>query len=64
MYVLTQRRKGIVAAGGLHKAMATEYFRVGHMGITVVNTERGDMTKVLEGIKSALTEAGYKGKQQ
>jgi alanine-glyoxylate transaminase/serine-glyoxylate transaminase/serine-pyruvate transaminase len=43
--------------------MATEYFRIGHMGITVVNPERGDMTKVLEGIKGALTEAGYKGKQ-
>jgi alanine-glyoxylate transaminase/serine-glyoxylate transaminase/serine-pyruvate transaminase len=46
--------RDIVVAGGLHKAIAGEYFRVGHMGITVVEQERGDLEKVLKGIKEVV----------
>jgi alanine-glyoxylate transaminase/serine-glyoxylate transaminase/serine-pyruvate transaminase len=30
--------KGVILAGGLHKSIATKYFRVGHMGVSVVST--------------------------
>lgn len=46
--------RDIVVAGGLHKAIASEYFRVGHMGITVVDEQRGDITKVVDGIKQVV----------
>ncbi len=48
-------RKDIVVAGGLHKAIATEYFRIGHMGITVTeNQTRGDLDRILDGVKAVL----------
>lgn len=31
-------KKGVIFAGGLHKQIATKYFRVGHMGVSVVST--------------------------
>ncbi|WVQ77831.1 hypothetical protein IAR50_007524 [Cryptococcus sp. DSM 104548] len=43
--------KDIVAAAGIHKAIASEYFRIGHMGITAVNRERGDLEKVVKAVK-------------
>lgn len=46
--------KGIVVAAGLHKAMATQYFRIGHMGVTVTQRERGDLEKVIKGVKEVL----------
>lgn len=33
---------------------------VGHMGVTVVNPERGDMEKIIKGIQDSFAEAGYK----
>jgi alanine-glyoxylate transaminase/serine-glyoxylate transaminase/serine-pyruvate transaminase len=53
-------RRDIVVAGGLLKGKATEYFRIGHMGITAVDAGRGDIEKVLKGIKEVLDEAGFK----
>jgi alanine-glyoxylate transaminase/serine-glyoxylate transaminase/serine-pyruvate transaminase len=52
--------KDIVVAAGLHKDIKDKYFRVGHMGVSVVDTERGDLDKVIKGIKEAFAEAGYK----
>jgi len=52
--------KDIVCAGGLHKAIATEYFRIGHMGVTAVESERGDLERVVKGIKEVLEECGHK----
>jgi alanine-glyoxylate transaminase/serine-glyoxylate transaminase/serine-pyruvate transaminase len=53
--------KNIVVAAGLHKEVKDEYFRIGHMGVTVVNDkERGDIDFLLKSIKEALAEAGYK----
>ncbi|KAK1923991.1 putative alanine-glyoxylate transaminase [Papiliotrema laurentii] len=51
--------KDIVVAGGLHKAIATTYFRVGHMGITAVEEQRGDVDKIIKGIKEVLAEKGW-----
>ena len=52
--------KDIVVAAGLHKAIATEYFRIGHMGVTAVESERGDLERVVKGIKEALEECKSK----
>ncbi|WWD17025.1 hypothetical protein CI109_101461 [Kwoniella shandongensis] len=49
--------RDIVVAAGLHKAIVTEYFRIGHMGVTAVNRERGDLEKVINGIKEVLGKA-------
>ncbi|KAL1703540.1 pyridoxal phosphate-dependent transferase [Schizophyllum commune] len=45
-------QKGIVAAGGLHKEIKDKYFRLGHMGITAVEPSRGDVDKVIDGLKA------------
>ncbi|KAL1411383.1 hypothetical protein Q8F55_002339 [Vanrija albida] len=50
----------IVVAGGLHKDIASTYFRIGHMGVTAVKTERGDLDKVLAGVKTVLDAARAK----
>lgn len=47
-------RKDIVVAAGLHKAISSEYFRIGHMGISVTEKERGDVDKVLKAIEEVL----------
>ncbi|PWN47915.1 putative AGX1-alanine-glyoxylate transaminase [Violaceomyces palustris] len=53
--------KNVVVAAGLHAVVKNEYFRIGHMGVTVVNDkERGDLDHLLKSIKEALLESGYK----
>ncbi|PWW78721.1 PLP-dependent transferase [Tuber magnatum] len=52
--------KGVVFAGGLHKEIATKYFRFGHMGVSVTNADLGHIDKAIEALKSSLAEAGYK----
>lgn len=32
-------QKGVIFAGGLHKEIATKYFRFGHMGVSVVSVQ-------------------------
>jgi alanine-glyoxylate transaminase/serine-glyoxylate transaminase/serine-pyruvate transaminase len=53
-------RRDIVVAGGLHKDVKDTYFRVGHMGVTVTDPSRGDLEKIMKGIRESLAEAGYK----
>ncbi|KAG0049229.1 hypothetical protein BGZ83_005928 [Gryganskiella cystojenkinii] len=52
---------GIVAAGGLHAEIAPKYFRIGHMGISVTEPERGYLDATLNALKASLAECGYKG---
>jgi len=52
---------GIVAAGGLHVEIAPKYFRIGHMGISVTEPERGHLDATLNALKASLAECGYKG---
>ncbi|CAD6925382.1 unnamed protein product [Tilletia controversa] len=52
--------KNVVMAGGLHKEVKDLYFRIGHMGVTVVNPERGDIDYMLKALEDSLAEAGYK----
>lgn len=51
--------KGVIFAGGLHKEIATKYFRFGHMGVSVTNGDLGHIQKALEAMKESLNEAGY-----
>ncbi|KAF8343452.1 pyridoxal phosphate-dependent transferase [Amanita rubescens] len=48
--------KGVVVAGGVHKEIKDMYFRIGHMGVTAIDEERGDVDKVLKSIREALGE--------
>ncbi|KAL7819263.1 PLP-dependent transferase [Trichoderma aethiopicum] len=54
--------KGVVFAGGLHKAIASKYIRFGHMGVSVMDPNRTDIDKALDALKASLAECGYKGK--
>ncbi|KAF5827946.1 pyridoxal phosphate-dependent transferase [Dunaliella salina] len=51
--------KGVVLAGGLHPDIAPKYFRIGHMGLSVMEDHRGHIDNVLKVVKEALGEAGY-----
>lgn len=47
----------VIVAGGLHSAIRDKYFRIGHMGISVVDKQRGDIDKVISSLQEALQEA-------
>ena len=50
----------VVLAPGLHKEVKDTYFRIGHMGVTVVNDkERGDLDHLLKSLKEVLADAGH-----
>jgi len=53
-------KKGVIFAGGLHKEIATKYIRFGHMGVSVTDPNRPDISKAIESLKEGLIEAGYK----
>jgi len=46
---------GVTLAGGLHPAIRTEYFRIGHMGAV----SQGDILAVIGAVESALAGCGY-----
>jgi len=50
---------GVVAAGGLHKEIKAEYFRIGHMGISVTDKARGHILRVVKALESSLKELGH-----
>lgn len=52
--------KGVIFAGGLHKEIGTKYIRFGHMGVSVMDVRRQDVTKALQALENALAECGYK----
>jgi len=52
-------KRGVVIAAGLHSAIKTKYFRIGHMGVTVVDKNRGDIDTILKALRESLTECGY-----
>jgi len=49
-------KKGIIFAGGLHKQIATKYIRFGHMGVSVMQPERGDIDRALDALEERLAE--------
>lgn len=42
--------KGLVFAGGLHKECASKYIRFGHMGVSVTDPKRTDLSRALEAL--------------
>lgn len=52
-------RRGVVAGTGLHKACKTRYFRLGHMGVSVTDGQRGDADRLLAALDAALKEVGW-----
>ena len=46
----------VVFAGGLHKEIATKYFRIGHMGVSATDASRSDLDTALDALKSALDQ--------
>ncbi|KAF1970455.1 PLP-dependent transferase [Bimuria novae-zelandiae CBS 107.79] len=51
-------KKGVVFAGGLHKEIASKYIRLGHMGVSVTDPNRDDLTKAISALKESLVEIG------
>ncbi|KAG8901669.1 hypothetical protein FRC00_005540 [Tulasnella sp. 408] len=41
----------IVVAAGLHKEIKDKYFRIGHMGLSVVDPSRGDLDRVITSLQ-------------
>ncbi|CAG8454559.1 5923_t:CDS:2 [Diversispora eburnea] len=52
--------RDILIAGGLHKSIASKYFRIGHMGISVTEPNRRHIDKTIESLEISLKELGYK----
>jgi alanine-glyoxylate transaminase / serine-glyoxylate transaminase / serine-pyruvate transaminase len=46
---------GVTLAGGLHPAIRSQYFRIGHMG----SVKPGDILAVVGAVESALSHCGY-----
>ncbi|KAF9523065.1 pyridoxal phosphate-dependent transferase [Crepidotus variabilis] len=49
-------KKGVVIAGGLHVDIKDKYFRIGHMGISVVEQSRQDVDTVIRSLGESLQE--------
>jgi len=55
--------RGVVIAGGLHREIKDKYFRIGHMGISVIDTTtRHDLERVKDALRNVLNAAGYVNK--
>jgi alanine-glyoxylate transaminase / serine-glyoxylate transaminase / serine-pyruvate transaminase len=50
-------KQDVVVAAGLHKDIKEKYFRIGHMGVTVVDPSRGDIDKIISSLRAVVTEA-------
>ena len=50
-------KRNVVFAGGLHKEISSRYIRFGHMGVSVMQEERGDIDRAIEALKDGLAEA-------
>lgn len=51
--------KDLVIAGGLHKLCKDRYVRIGHMGLTAIDHERGDIEKIINGFTETLKQLGH-----
>ncbi|KAG5647870.1 hypothetical protein DXG03_007794 [Asterophora parasitica] len=50
-------QRGLVIAGGLLASIKDKYFRIGHMGVSVVDSERGDIDNIVRVLKESIEEA-------
>jgi len=49
-------QRGVVAGGGLHARIKDKYFRIGHMGVTAVDSKRGDIDKIITSLRESFAE--------
>lgn len=54
-FIAAVAKNGVVIAGGLHPAIKTEYFRIGHMG----SVDMEDVLTTLAAIETSFIECGY-----
>jgi alanine-glyoxylate transaminase / serine-glyoxylate transaminase / serine-pyruvate transaminase len=54
-FIAQVAKAGVTLAGGLHPAIRSEYFRIGHMGAAT----GGDILAVVGAVESALAACGY-----
>lgn len=55
--------RGVVVAGGLHKEIKDKYFRIGHMGISALDSnDRHDLETVKDALRHVFKAAGYVNK--
>jgi alanine-glyoxylate transaminase / serine-glyoxylate transaminase / serine-pyruvate transaminase len=54
-FLAAAAKAGVTLAGGLHPAIRSEYFRIGHMG----STGQGDLLATLGAVEIALEAGGY-----
>lgn len=52
-------QRGVVAGTGLHPSCKTQYFRLGHMGVSVTDPVRGDTDRLLRALDEALAVLGW-----
>ncbi|KAH9993711.1 PLP-dependent transferase [Russula compacta] len=52
-------QRGIVVAGGLG-TRKDKYFRIGHMGVTAIDTERGDVNRIIDILREVISAATSK----
>lgn len=57
-------KKDVIFAAGLHRDCKSRYFRVGHMGVSVMDQGRGDLERAMKALEEALLEVGYKAPKQ
>jgi aspartate aminotransferase-like enzyme len=43
----------------LHHAIKAEYFRIGHMGLSVTDLTRGHLEQTINAVEQGLIECGY-----
>ncbi|KAF8884979.1 PLP-dependent transferase [Infundibulicybe gibba] len=53
-------KRGVIVAGGLHTSIKDKYFRIGHMGITAVDAQRGDINTIVNNLKEVMAEVKRK----
>lgn len=49
-------KRGIVVAGGLLAGYQAKYFRIGHMGVSVVDPRRTDVDAIVAALEGAMGE--------
>ncbi|PWA01937.1 hypothetical protein BB558_001952 [Smittium angustum] len=56
--------RGITISGGLFQGHATEYFRVGHMGVSATDPSLDYVDRTIAALNDSLIEAGYNHKSR
>jgi alanine-glyoxylate transaminase/serine-glyoxylate transaminase/serine-pyruvate transaminase len=56
-------KRDVVLAGGIHKEIASKYFRIGHMGVSVTDPKLGHINKVLTLLTKGIQELTNKQKE-